>query len=311
MGETTNISWTSSSWSPWWGCTRVSPACGQGGKGGCYAEAFAKRVGHGKRLPQIWGVNEERRFFGDKHWAEPLKWNRAAEKERVRRRVFCASMADVFERMVGHWGDELDNARARLWKLIEATPWLDWQVLTKRPENFASMLPIRWNGHMPLNLWLGVTVESRAYITRVQHLLRTCAAITFLSCEPLLEDVSEALWPYLGARPLETVDGEWLDGRDPRVVVRGGTRWPAVDQVIVGGESGPNSRGFDIEWARKLRDLCRERETAYFCKQLGASPYDGTPASPLKLKHRSGADPSEWPADLRVQNFPRSLEPLS
>ena len=310
MGEETKIAWTDSSWSPWWGCTRVSPACGQGGQGGCYAEAFSKRVGHGKRLPLIWGPRAERRFFPDKHWSEPLKWNRKAARSGVRRRLFCASMADVFERVDGETGEHMDAARERLWGLIEQTPWIDWQVLTKRPENFGSMLPARWQGKMPLNLWLGVTVESVAYVPRVQHLLRTCAAITFISAEPLLEDISEAIVPYIGARPLETNDGRWLSGDETVVWELGGTRWPSLDQIIVGGESGPRSRAFDVEWARRLGRACHLHSTAFFCKQLGSNPCDGAKrcggmALPARFKSRAAEDPNEWPIDLRVREFPR------
>jgi len=118
--KSTEIAWTHSTWNPWWGCTKVSPGCKR-----CYAETFAKRVGF-----KVWGQDGERRAFGNKHWAEPLRWNAEAEKAGERRRVFCASMADVFE----------DHSvaiaeRPRLWSLIERTPMLDWLLLTKRPEN--------------------------------------------------------------------------------------------------------------------------------------------------------------------------------
>jgi protein gp37 len=295
--------------SPWWGCTKISPACTH-----CYADAFSTRVGHGKRLPLIWGPHAERRFFSDKHWLEPLKWNRSAARARERRCVFCASMADVFERVAGPVGERMDEARERLWPLIEATPWLDWQLLTKRPENILPMIPAHWRRAMPVNLWLGTTVESAVYIPRIQHLLRTRAAITFVSAEPLLEDISEAVLPYLGMRPLETNDGLWLGGDDPRVPSLGGTRWPALDQIIVGGESGGKARGFDVAWARRLRSVCGILGTSYFCKQLGARPFDSVPppglALPSKFASRAAEDPSEWPHDLRVREFPRSAAPL-
>src|SRR5689334_16021242 len=134
MGAKTKIGWTHHTFNAWWGCHKVSPACKH-----CYAESFSKRTGHA-----VWGANAPRRFFGDAHWREPLKWNAAAEKAGERRRVFCGSMMDVFE-----WHDEPTNeqmnaARARLWELIESTPWLDWLLLTKRPENASSVLPDRW-----------------------------------------------------------------------------------------------------------------------------------------------------------------------
>src|SRR5215831_14997448 len=114
MAENSKIEWTDHTFNPWWGCTKVSPACEH-----CYAEAWAKRVGQ-----QVWGPKSLRRTFGDKHWHEPVKWNRDAEKSDVRRRVFCASMADVFEKR-----KDLDAQRIRLWGLIESTPALDWLLL--------------------------------------------------------------------------------------------------------------------------------------------------------------------------------------
>src|SRR5258708_7584279 len=117
MGKNSHIEWTHHTFNPWWGCTKVSPACDN-----CYAEAWAKRVGN-----DVWGSKAPRRFFSDSHWKEPLKWQAQAAEEEERARVFCASMADVFEAR-----PELDAPRARLWKLIESTPNLDWLLLTKR-----------------------------------------------------------------------------------------------------------------------------------------------------------------------------------
>src|SRR4051794_32502123 len=103
MGRNSSIEWTHHTFNPWWGCVKVSPACKH-----CYAEAWAKRTGFG-----LWGPRSDRRFFGDAHWREPLRWNAEAAADRTRRRVFCASMADVFEPR-----RELDAWRERLWKLI-------------------------------------------------------------------------------------------------------------------------------------------------------------------------------------------------
>ena len=126
MGVETKIAWTDHTFNPWWGCVKVSPGCAN-----CYAETFAKRTGHA-----VWGAETDRRFFGDKHWAEPVKWNLAAAKAGVRRRVFCGSMCDVFE------GPRplLDDWRDQLWTLIRYTPNLDWLLLTKRPESLAEAM---------------------------------------------------------------------------------------------------------------------------------------------------------------------------
>jgi len=183
----------------------------------------------------IWGPAKTttRRTFAEKHWREPLKWNAAAESAGVRRRVFCASMADVFE---DH--PQLAVERVRLWSLIEQTPNLDWLLLTKRPENIASMLPFRYFQ----NVWLGTSTEDQQRADeRIPILLkqRWQVPVLFLSVEPQLEDI--CLWPYL---------------RD-------------IDWVITGGESGPNHRPFDIEWAQHTRSECAEEHVAWHFKQVG------------------------------------------
>ena len=118
MARDSAIEWTGHTFNPWWGCTKVSPACDH-----CYAEAWAKRTGF-----DVWGADAPRRRLGDDYWNQPLRWDQDAAQSGRRARVFCASMADVFE-----WDRALDNLRERLWTLIESTPNLDWLLLTKRP----------------------------------------------------------------------------------------------------------------------------------------------------------------------------------
>lgn len=263
MAKTT-IEWTSSvnakgevvpgfSFNPWWGCVKVSPGCEH-----CYAETFAKRTGH-----SIWGpaATTQRRTFGDKHWQEPLKWNEDAVKAGERRRVFCASMADVFE---DH--PQLLTERVRLWKLIDQTPALDWLLLTKRPENITDMAPCSWvaDGY-PLNVWIGTSVENQAMADkRIPLLLQIPAAVRFLSCEPLLGPLD------LSGRTCNTVwiDQEYADA-DPgfaEVVETDG--WP-IDWVIVGGESGPKARPMEADWVRSVRDQCTGAGVAFHFKQWG------------------------------------------
>ena len=170
MAKNSHIEWTHHTFNPWWGCAKVSPACQN-----CYADLWARRMGH-----DLWGKSASRRFFTDAHWKELLDWNEEAQAERTRHRVFCASMADVFERRA-----ELNPQRQRLWKLIEATPWLDWLLLTKRPQNIGDMVP--WSKKWPDNVWLGTTVESQQYAEeRLPSLLKHKSVVRFLSCEPLL-----------------------------------------------------------------------------------------------------------------------------
>ena len=224
MSKNSSIEWTDHTFNPWWGCTRVSPGCEH-----CYAESFAKRVGQ-----KVWGVQAPRRFFGDKHWNEPLSWNQAAEDSGVRARVFCASMADVFEDR-----PELAEHRTRLFQLIAETSSLDWLLLTKRPENVMRLVPESWRERFPRNVWMGTTVEDRPRGDRRVPVLRALpAAVHFLSVEPLLED--------LGAVDLAGI--EWM---------------------IVGGESGPGARHMDPAWVRSLRDQCVGQGVAFLFKQWG------------------------------------------
>jgi protein gp37 len=248
MGEASKIEWTDHTFNPWWGCARVSPGCQH-----CYAESFAKRYGH-----DVWGKNGARRFFGDKHWSEPVKWNAKAEAEGVRRRVFCASMADVFE---DH--PALPDQRDRLWDLIGRTPWLDWLLLTKRPENVAAMVP---GGHdWPANVWPGTTVEDQERASlRVPVFLGATwgATVRFLSCEPLLGplDLTASLG-WRGAR------GCLAD--DPDVRQWGALCGAGIDWVICGGESGRGARPMNPDWARSLRDQCVAAGVPFFFKQWG------------------------------------------
>ena len=239
MGKNSSIEWTHHTFNPWWGCVKVSPACQN-----CYAEAFANRLGKA-----VWGANAPRRFFRENHWLEPLKWNARAKTDGERKRVFCASMADVFEAR-----PDLDVERAKLWKLIEATPWLDWLLLTKRPENVVPMVP--WPEPWPRNVWIGTTVDNDEWADeRLPHLARVPAVRRFLSCEPLLG-------------PLDL--RRWLRPEDP-------ARYP-IDWVIVGGESGPKSRPMLPMWAEDLRDACVSARVPFFFKQWGCwTPAVGPP----------------------------------
>ncbi len=250
MGKNTAIAWTHHTFNPVWGCEKVSPGCDR-----CYAETFDRRVGG-----HHWGPNAPRRTFGPKHWTEPYAWNRAAEDAGERRRVFCGSMCDVFD---AAWPD---GARDRLWTVIRETPHLDWLLLTKRPENIASMLPALW-GDGWSNVWLGVTVENADALWRVDLLRKVPAALRFVSCEPLLDAV---VFPF----------GYLMDDR-------------AVQWVIVGGESGPKPRPMDIEWARAIQRQCAAAGSAFFAKQLGGHP---------DKRDVLG----DFPEDLRIREFPEA-----
>jgi protein gp37 len=249
------IAWTTHTFNPWWGCTKVSPACDH-----CYAESLSIRYRRG-----AWGKNTLRQAPSEAYWRQPLKWNAAADEIGARARVFCLSMGDLFE-----VHPALPPLRARLWDLIRATPWLDWLLLTKRPAGFRRLLPLDLLARP--NVWPGVTVETAAYTTRLDALVKVPATgPRWVSYEPALGPVD--------FRP-------WL---------------PALDWVIVGGESGAGARPFDLAWARRTVAVCRAWNTAAFVKQLGARPTEAG----VRLTVADHHDPAGWPADLRVQEFPR------
>jgi protein gp37 len=312
----------------------VSPGCAH-----CYAE-----VNYSVKMRGIkWGPQGERVLAADSAWKMPLKWDRDAKAAGVRRRVFCASLADVFEDR-----PELRLWRERLWRLIQQCPNLDWQILTKRPENFAAFLPWGKAGSMldkaiwP-NVWLGVSVEDQARADeRIPLLLQTPAAVRFLSCEPLLGDVQlrktfndGAWWDWLTGQ-FYNLPVNGVDGFPDFKAKTSDDRLQKIKWVIVGGESGPNARPCNVAWVRSIVRQCKAAGVACFVKQLGASPYRDDPKDRLNigptgvvtqdgesrrrrnavgeefsrtkalmiLGDKKGGDPAEWPEDLRVREFP-------
>ncbi len=250
MAKNSRIEWTTHTFNPWWGCVKVSPACKH-----CYAEAWAKRVGQ-----QVWGIKAERRFFGDKHWAEPLKWDAEAARSGTRARVFCASMADVYEDR-----RDLDDARVQLWALIHATPNLDWLLLTKRPENVMRLSP--WGEAWPPNVWLGTTVDDQEWAEeRLPELARIPAAVRFISAEPLLGPIDIRPWAH------------------------------AIDWVITGGESGPKARPSSPSWFRDLMNQCMASGIAFHFKQWG----DWAPGQGIALAKARAEQVADGTTMLRV-----------
>lgn len=272
MGEVTGIAWTDSTFNAWIGCQRVSEGCVH-----CYAEALDAR----KRWGGVthWGPTAPRRRTAASTWAKPITWNAKAKKLGVRPRVFCSSLADVFEDRA-----EIVPWRQDLFDLIRKTPQLDWLLLTKRPENIQRLWPVLslgWGARFWPNVWLGTTVENaKRAVDRIDVLSSIDAAVRFLSIEPLIE--------HPGTLDLRRID------------------W-----AIIGGESGPGARPFNIGWARDLVRQARAVGTAPFVKQLGAHTIsDGLgmygPGERLHTVDPAGSDPLEWPLDLRVREFPKA-----
>ncbi len=228
MGEQTGISWTDHTFNSWWGCTKIAPGCDN-----CYADAFDKRTGG-----DYWNPHMRSRRTSDANWRKIYKWNEQAKHEGRSRKVFCGSMMD--------WCDNAipDSWRDDLFRLIKETPFLDWQLLTKRATRIARCLPTDWtNGYH--NVWLGVTCENKEYgYPRIDCLRQMPAAVRFVSADPLLEG---------------DMDDIYLDG---------------IDWLIIGGESGPGFRKMEEMWATDLLDSCDEQGVAVWFKQHGGNTKD-------------------------------------
>ncbi|WP_227743812.1 phage Gp37/Gp68 family protein [Burkholderia gladioli] len=306
MSENSKIEWTDATFNPWEGCQKVGPGCDH-----CYAEARNARFGGGTAIN--WGPGAPRRRTSAANWRKPLAWNareffqcndcghrgfgrpyldvnpgtggvlgdghecevcRSRDIEPVRMRVFCASLADVF-----------DNAVPAAWRrdlaaLIEATSALDWQLLTKRIGNAAAMLVDMFPAGTPDHVWLGATVVNQEEADRdIEKLLMTPARRRFLSMEPLLGPVDLGAWfDPTGAccmREMQScedcpADAPWIHGPTTEYAEDGtGYSSPEIDWVIAGGESGPGARPAHPDWPRALRDQCAKAGVPFLFKQHG------------------------------------------
>jgi protein gp37 len=261
MAGISKIEWTDSTFNPWVGCTKIERAGRQASACDfCYAEKWAKRSGQ-----VAWG-NHPRRRTTMSYWNAPRAWNRRAEEFQAkferRQRVFCASLADVFDNQVD------PGWRVDLFELIRDCDQLDWLLLTKRPQNIRKMLPTDWHTGYA-NVWLGTTAEDAdAYQQRVSHLLAVPATVRFVSYEPALG-------------PLGSIS---ISGRVP-------------DWIIIGGESGVRAdllRGTHPRWARDAIAECRRENVAPFLKQWGT--YSNNPLvveQGLTVEDATQSDPPE------------------
>ena len=235
---------------------------------GCYAAALDNRQRWGGRTH--WGAGVERHKTSASYWTQPLKWNRDAVKSGKRHLVFCSSLADVFDNEAPQsWRDDL-------FILIKNTPALTWQIVTKRIGNAAKMLPHDW-GTGYKNVWLISTIVNQDEADRdLPKLLSIPAHVHGASYEPALGPVDWA--PFLNAA----------------------TR---LDWIIIGGESvqpGHVTRPFNLEWARSTIRQCHSYGRYAFMKQVGS--HAGRPST---VRDRAGANPSEWPEDIRIRTYPK------
>jgi len=337
MGETTKIEWTDHTFNPWRGCTKVAAGCAN-----CYAAREAIRFPKNRG---VWGDAGTRVLAASQMWKQPHEWNRQATAAGEPARVFCASLADVFE----DWpGDILDHKGGRVWMgakgnqiisrpadidaphtgyrlmgmpdvrrklffLIDSTPWLIWQLLTKRPENIREM----WNrvddgpaGTLHRNnVWLGTSIATQEDADRNIPLLEDCRRLArrrFLSIEPLIGPVDLKFWNP--ANPAS--EGQFMAAVEDVGVI--GKNRP-VDWVIIGGESGPRARPCHLAWIRDIVHQCAAVGVPVFVKQVGSNPIVETVPEIMRFKrtdgrplHKKGGDPTEWPPELRIRQFPHA-----
>ncbi len=279
-------------------CTPVGPGCDN-----CYASAWAKRTGRGEYRQGVPRVRTT-----EENWKQPIKWNRKAQDAGVRRRVFCASLADVFDNEVP------DEWRADLMKLIVQTTNLSWLLVTKRIGNVERMLAeagdlidygegwqSMWGqGSWPDNVRLLITVCNQKEADRDVPKLLALPCKNGISYEPALGPVDWTPW----LSPKAHIN--WGRNKHPSEA----DQRAALEWIIVGGEStqgAGKARPFDLAWARSTIAQCRAAGVPAFVKQLGSHPVEDVRLhgfAPWSIKDRAGADPAEWPEDLRVQECP-------
>lgn len=303
MGDNSTIEWTEATWNPTVGCSRVSEGCRN-----CYAEKVAARFGGGYSSGGValWSryqglvkkVNGHPQWTGEVRTVEealrlPLSWKKP-------RRIFVNSMSDLFhEHVPTEWID-------RVFEVMGRAAQHTFQILTKRPERMREYCQAAacMGGVPPANVWLGVSVEDQATLdARFPLLMKTPAAVRWVSYEPALGPITFPTIHTFG-------DFEW--------------KGPKLDWVVVGGESGPAARPFDLTWARQTLEQGRAAGMPVFVKQLGAHPHEsragrihclarrmdqcgaGHWSRSSVIQDRKGSDPAEWPEDLRVREYPHA-----
>lgn len=318
------ISWTEQTWNPLRGCSKVSEGCRN-----CYAMSVAARFsGAGQPYEGLahrvggkaqW-TNEIK--LVDDHLFDPLRWTKP-------RMIFVNSMSDLFHEQVPEWFID------KVFGVMATAKHHTYQVLTKRPERMRDyFLSLEQHRHesetgptLP-NVWLGVSIEDQKTADeRIPFLINTPAAVWWVSYEPALGPIDFSKWLFSecpdcegkgGGRNFTAAsldDGLWDCDRCEGT---GRVSNPDISWIVVGGESGPGARPFDLQWARQTVSQCCEAEVPVFCKQMGSNPVqrvvygassmldtEKVNLEPVRLKDRKGGDPEEWPEDIRVRQWPK------
>ena len=274
MGKDSKITWTDHSFNPWVGCQKVSQGCAN-----CYAERDMTRK---PRWANAWGPPETSERVRTKTWHGPIRWNRQARVQKNPQKVFCGSLCDVFENnpQVGDWRIELFE------DVIRNTPWLQWLILTKRPERALEFFENRPE-LLTANVWMGISAADQETANeRIPYLAQVPARTRFLSLEPLLGPIK------LGF--METAPQTWTVNRNYQPV------WSFIHWVSVGGESGPNARPMHLDWVRSIKDQCQEADVPFFFKQWGEYAPNGDRVGRKQSGHL--LDGKEW------YEFPKVME---
>ena len=267
MAENSKIEWTDATWNPTVGCSIVSPECLN-----CYAMLMAHRLANigQEKYQGLTQIVQQGSNKGKPVWNGMVRLDRDSLDIPMKRKkptlYFVNSMSDLFHESLSH--DDI----CQVWSQMVVADWHTYQVLTKRP-HVAKQFVNAWIAHMraesmaPVkNIWLGTSVGVKAAKRRIDFLRETNAAVRFLSCEPLLEDLGE----------LDLTGIHW---------------------VIVGGESGPNARPMHPDWARSVRDQCKAAGVPFFFKQwgewLGTSPFDKKPEADVR-RHEWNGGVTAW-----------------
>lgn len=302
MGENTKIEWTDHTFNPWIGCTKISPGCLN-----CYAKTADDR--HLMGPESHWGPGATRHRTSEDNWRLPVRWALAAAKAGKRAKVFCASQADVFD------PEAPEGAQHDLFALIRATcDWLDWQLVTKRPEKIPETLDKcgLWRSFFgDTRCWLITSTETQAYAAlRIPALLRIPAAVHGISAEPLLGELDLTKLPLhcplTEGNTFNALTGDTHDrnGKMNGFFTGGGLGW-----IITGGESGRGSRECRISNIRSIVNQGAAAGVPVFVKQLGGNILDEDQKEIQRLvnvsvHHPKGGNPEEWLHDLRVRQFP-------
>jgi protein gp37 len=280
--DLSKISWAHWPWNPWLGCEKCAPECAH-----CYIyrELRKQKNPDTGEFRDCW-----KELWLTKTWGRPFKWQRECESLGAAARVFTCSHSGFFH-------DKADAFRPQAWMTIKMTPNLCCLILTKRAERIAKHLPADWGEGYP-NVWLGVSTGCNQTLNKMDALRKIPAALRWVSCEPLLEDISEKInldgfgWLVVGGESGNGDEYLWSKDQDWRLIGKDGGFY----QGSKPWHANAGRRTMDLEWARKLQAKCTESGVTFYFKQVTASrSSQGLTALDGKVHHNFPAAPGGLP----------------